>query len=78
VSVAETRALTSPAMGHVTEDAPRIAHNLVRSMSFDVTDEPDTTHPTVGCGIEVISDRERCYQLTCERVNIQVLVVKVK
>lgn len=31
-------------MGHVTEDAPGIAHNLVGCMSFDVADEPDTTH----------------------------------
>ena len=34
-------------MGHVTEDVPRIAHNLVGSMSFDMADEPDSTHPTV-------------------------------
>jgi hypothetical protein len=31
-------------MGHVTEDVSRIAHDLVVAMSFDVTDEPYTTH----------------------------------
>lgn len=34
-------------MGHVTKDAPRIAHDLVGTMAFDVTDEPDTTHAAV-------------------------------
>lgn len=31
-------------MGHVAEDVSRIAHDLVAAMSFDVTDEPYTTH----------------------------------
>jgi hypothetical protein len=31
-------------MGHVTEDVSCIAHYLVVTMSFDVTDEPYTTH----------------------------------
>jgi hypothetical protein len=34
-------------MGHVAEDVPRIAHDLVVSMAFDMTDEPDTTHSMV-------------------------------
>lgn len=34
-------------VGHITENVPRIAYNLVRCMAFDVTDEPDTTHITV-------------------------------
>jgi len=35
---------TGTPMGHVTEDVSRIAHDLVAAMSFDVTDEPYTTH----------------------------------
>lgn len=31
-------------MGHVTENVSSIAHDLVATMSFDVTDEPYTTH----------------------------------
>jgi hypothetical protein len=31
-------------MGHVTENVSSIAHDLVAAMSFDVTDEPYTTH----------------------------------
>jgi hypothetical protein len=37
-------------MGHVAEDASSIAHDLVGGMSFDVTDEPDTTHALVWDG----------------------------
>lgn len=39
--------LTGTSVGHITENVPRIAYNLVRCMAFDVTDEPDTTHITV-------------------------------
>jgi hypothetical protein len=42
-------------MGHVTEHVPGIAYNLVGSMTFDVADEPDTTHFVVRCGIWVVS-----------------------
>ena len=38
-------------MGHVTEDVSRIAHDLVVSMSFDVTDEPYTTHAAAQEGL---------------------------
>jgi len=38
------KALTGTPMGHVTEDVSRIAHDLVTTMSFDMTDEPYTTH----------------------------------
>lgn len=31
-------------MGHVAEDVSSIAHDFMSGMSFDVTDEPDTTH----------------------------------
>ena len=41
--------LTGAPMGHVTEDAPRIADNLVSRMPLDMADEPDSTH------------RERCF-----------------
>lgn len=41
------RLRTRSTVGHVTEDAACIAHNLVVTMALDVTDEPDTTHPTV-------------------------------
>lgn len=36
--------LTGTPMGHVAEDVSRIAHDLVVAMSFDMTDEPYTTH----------------------------------
>lgn len=35
---------TGTPMGHITENVSRIAHDLVAAMSFDVTDEPYTTH----------------------------------
>lgn len=41
---ARSNRLTGTPMGHVAEDVPRIAHDLVVAMSFDVTDEPYTTH----------------------------------
>lgn len=38
-------------MGHVAEDVSRIAHDLVASMSLDVTDEPYTTHAAAQEGL---------------------------
>lgn len=42
-------------MGHVAEDAPGIADNLVRGMALDVADEPDTTH--CGAGLVGIASK---------------------
>lgn len=42
-------------MGHVTENVSRIAHNFMGCMSFDMTDEPYTTHSAVGVEGEILA-----------------------
>jgi hypothetical protein len=37
-------------MGHVTENIPGIADDLVRSLALDMADEADTTHGGDGYG----------------------------
>ena len=48
-------------MGHVTENAPRIADDLVRGVPLDVADEPDSTHDdekTIGLEIGTLKGLE--------------------